>query len=70
MYFGLKRLRRRITMDSERSKNISNKHGVGMICIGHSGREHEGKKQLARPRRRWEDNIKMDLKETGHEGVD
>jgi len=25
----------------------------------------EGKRQLGRPRRRWEDNIKMDLQEFG-----
>ena len=25
----------------------------------------EGKKALGRPRRRWEDNIKMDLREVG-----
>jgi hypothetical protein len=25
----------------------------------------EGKRQLGRPRRRWEDNIKMDLREIG-----
>ena len=25
----------------------------------------EGKRPLERPRRRWEDNIKMDLKEVG-----
>jgi hypothetical protein len=25
----------------------------------------EGNRPLVRPRRRWEDNIKMDLKETG-----
>jgi hypothetical protein len=25
----------------------------------------EGKRQLVRPRRKWEDNIKMDLRETG-----
>ena len=25
----------------------------------------EGKRPLARPRRRWEDNIKMDLEEVG-----
>jgi len=29
------------------------------------GGETEGKKQLGRPRRRWEDNIKMDLQEVG-----
>jgi hypothetical protein len=30
----------------------------------------EGKRQLRRPRRRCEDNIKMDLWEIGLEGVD
>jgi hypothetical protein len=28
-------------------------------------RRPEGKRPLGRPRRRWENNIKMDLKETG-----
>jgi hypothetical protein len=28
----------------------------------------EGKRPLRRPRRRWKDNIKMDLKEVGCEG--
>ena len=30
----------------------------------------EGKKPVGRPRRRWEDNIKMDLQELGRGGVD
>jgi hypothetical protein len=30
----------------------------------------EGKRPLARPRRRWEDNIKMDLQEVGCRGMD
>ena len=30
----------------------------------------EGKRPLGRPRRRREDNIKMDLREVGCEGVD
>jgi hypothetical protein len=30
-----------------------------------SVRKLEGKKLLGRPRRRWEDNIKMDLQEVG-----
>jgi hypothetical protein len=30
----------------------------------------EGKRPLARPRRRWEDNIKMDIREVGWEGLD
>jgi hypothetical protein len=29
-----------------------------------------GKRPLARPRRRWEDNIKMDLQEVGCWGLD
>jgi hypothetical protein len=30
----------------------------------------EGKRPLGRPRRRWEDNIKMDLQEVGRGGMD
>jgi hypothetical protein len=30
----------------------------------------EGKRPLARPRRRWMDNIKIDLRETGWDGMD
>jgi hypothetical protein len=30
----------------------------------------EGKRPLGRPRRRWVDNIKMDLREIGWDGVD
>jgi hypothetical protein len=30
----------------------------------------EGKRQLGRSRRRWEDNIKMDLQEVGCGGMD
>jgi hypothetical protein len=30
----------------------------------------EGKRPLGRPRRRWEDGIKMDLREIGLGGVD
>jgi hypothetical protein len=30
----------------------------------------EGKRPLGRPRRRWEDGIRMDLKETGLGAVD
>ena len=32
--------------------------------------KHEGKRLLGRPRRRWEDNIKMDLQEVGCGGID
>jgi len=30
----------------------------------------DGKRPLERPRRRWEDNIKMDLEEVGCGGMD
>jgi hypothetical protein len=30
----------------------------------------EGKRPLGRPRRRWEDNIRMDLREIGCDGMD
>jgi hypothetical protein len=29
----------------------------------------EGKRTIGRPRRRWEDNINMDLQEVGCEGI-
>ena len=32
--------------------------------------KREGKKPLGRPRRIWEDNIKMDLQEVGCGGLD
>ena len=35
--------------------------GVHMVLVG----KPEGKRPLGRPRRRWEDNIKMDLREVG-----
>ena len=35
--------------------------GVHRVLVG----KPEGKRPLRRPRRRWEDNIKMDLKEVG-----
>jgi hypothetical protein len=42
----------------------------GERCIQDIGGGPEGRRPLGRPRRRWEDNIKMDLKEVGWEGVD
>ena len=35
--------------------------GVHRVLVG----KPEGKRSLGRPRRRWEDNIKMDLQEVG-----
>ena len=34
-------------------------------CIGSCWGKPEGRKPLARPRRRWVDNIRMDLQEVG-----
>jgi hypothetical protein len=35
--------------------------GIYRVLVGRA----EGKRSLGRPRHRWEDNIKMDLRETG-----
>jgi hypothetical protein len=32
--------------------------------------KHKGKRLLERPRHRWEDRIRMDLREIGWEGMD
>jgi hypothetical protein len=39
--------------------------GVYRVLVGRS----EGKRPRGRPRRRWEDDIKLDLREIGIEGV-
>jgi hypothetical protein len=41
-------------------------HEACRILVG----KPEGKRPLGRPRRRWVDNIKMDLREIGWDGVD
>jgi hypothetical protein len=38
--------------------------------IAYSWEKPEGKRPLGRPRRRWADNIKIDLLEIGWGGVD
>ena len=40
---------------------MGEERGVHRVLVG----KPEGKRQLGRPRRRWEDNIKMDLQEMG-----
>jgi len=42
------------------------RRGVYRVLVG----KPEGKRSLVRPRRRWEDNIKMDLQEVGCGGMD
>jgi hypothetical protein len=39
--------------------------GVYRVLVGRS----EGKRLLGRPRRRWEDNINLDLREIGIDGA-
>jgi len=41
------------------------KRGVYSILVA----KRKGKRPLGRPRRRWEDNIKIDLQEAGCEGM-
>jgi hypothetical protein len=45
---------------------MGEKRGVYRILVT----KPEGKRPLGRPRRRWEDNIKMDLQGMGCGGVD
>ena len=42
------------------------RRGVYRVLVG----KPEGKRPLGRPRRRWEDNIKMDLQEVGCGGME
>ena len=41
--------------------HVLNRGGVYRVLV----RKPEGKRPLGRPRRRWEDNIRMDLQEVG-----
>ena len=40
---------------------MEERRGVQSVLVG----KPEGKRPLGRPRRRWEDNMKMDLQEVG-----
>ena len=40
----------------------------GEVCMGVLVGKPEGKRSLGRPRRRWENNIKVDLQEVGGGG--
>jgi hypothetical protein len=48
-----------------RACSTNEKRNAYRILAGKS----EGKRPLGRPRRRWVDNIKMDLRETAWDGV-
>jgi hypothetical protein len=45
---------------------MGERRGVYRVLVG----KHEGKRPLGRPRRRWEDNIKIDFEEWGCGGMD
>jgi hypothetical protein len=45
---------------------LGKERGVYRVLV----RKPEGKRPLGRPRRRWEDNIKVDLQEVGCEVMD
>jgi hypothetical protein len=45
---------------------MGEKTGAYRILVGRP----EGRRPLGRPRRRWEDNIEMDLREVGWGGMD
>ena len=45
---------------------MGERRGVYGVLVG----KPEGKRPLGRPRRRWENNIKMDLQEVECEGMD
>jgi hypothetical protein len=45
---------------------MGEKRGAYRFLVGRT----EGRRPLGRPRRRWEDNIKTDLREVGWVGMD
>ena len=51
---------------AEHAAHMGESRSVYRIMVG----KPEGKRPLGRPRRRWEDNIKMDLQEMRCEVVD
>ena len=51
---------------AEHVARMGERRGVYRVLVG----KPEGKRPLGRPRRRWEDNIKMILPEVGCGGID
>jgi hypothetical protein len=47
-------------------KRMGEGRGAYRVLLG----KHEGKRQLGRPRRRWEDNIKINFQEVEYVGID
>jgi len=50
---------------AENVARIGERRGVYRVLVG----KPEGKRPLGRPRRRWEENINMDLQEVGCGGM-
>jgi len=46
--------------------HMGDRRGIFGVLVG----KPEGKRPLGRPRHRWEDNIKIDLREVGCGGMD
>jgi len=51
---------------AEHVARMGERRGLYRVLVG----KPEGKRPLGRPRRRWEENIKMDLQEVGCGGMD
>jgi len=56
----------RIMRWAEHVVRMGERRGIYRVLVG----KPEGKRPLGRPRRRWEDNIKMDIQEEGCGGMD
>jgi hypothetical protein len=56
-------------MKEDEEDGTCSTHGQGRSVYRVFVWRPKGKRPLGRPRRRWEDNIKMDLRETGIDGA-
>ena len=50
-----------VTTVVSHAARMGERRGLYRVLVG----KPEGKRQLGRPKRRWEDNIKMNLREVG-----
>ena len=55
---------------SRKKRWVGHVAGMGERCMQGFGAKPEGRRSLGRPRRRWENNIKMGLQEVGCGGMD
>jgi hypothetical protein len=69
LYFSpniIRQIKSRIMRWAGHVARMGENRKVYRVSVG----KHEGKRPLVRPRRRWEDGIRMDIRETGWESVD